>query len=144
MKYILLFFVGVVLCVPVSVLAVEACAKLDSNTVCTTIADDYNLSDARVDCNGTFVRLIGMCVQNTGTRDVSVRDYLTISATVANNYRCWCMLAEPVTSKWVLRAEYDDVSKCRRQCNIGCKNAFIYNNSVDQTFRKTVMSNLIR
>ena len=61
MKYILLFFVGVVLCVPVSVLAVEACAKLDSNTVCTTIADDYNLSDARVDCNGTFVRLIGMC-----------------------------------------------------------------------------------
>lgn len=129
---------------PVSVWAVGSCIKLNPDTVCTSIWDDYNLSDSRVDCDGTFVRLMGMCVQNTGTKDVSVRDYLTTSTTLANNYRCWCMMAEPLRSKWVLRAVYESASDCRYQCNIGCKNAFKYNNDEDKTFRTTMMSNLIQ
>ena len=144
MKRNFLFLAILCSVVPISVLAVSSCIKLNPSTVCTSIWDDYNLSDSRVDCDGTFVRLMGMCVQNTGTADVSVRDYLTTSTTLANNYRCWCMMAEPVPSKWVLRAVYENASDCRRQCNIGCKNAFLYDNAGDKSFRKTLMSNLIQ
>ena len=130
--------------VPMSVLAVSSCIKLNPSTVCTSVSGTYNHSDSSVNCDGIIVRFMGMCVQNTGTADVSVRDYLTTSTTLANNYRCWCMMAEPVPSKWVLRAVYENASDCRRQCNVGCKNAFLYDNAGDKSFRNTVMSNLIQ
>ncbi|MBR4892275.1 MAG: hypothetical protein IKZ34_03805 [Alphaproteobacteria bacterium] len=144
MRYKLLYLVAFVALVAVPAFAVTGrCVKLNPNTVCAPIWDDYNQSDSRVDCDGTVVQLIGMCAQNTGTADVSVRTYLTTSTTLANNYRCWCMMAEPMISKWVLRAVYDDVEDCKRSCNIGCKNAFKYDNEVDRTFRNTIMSNFI-
>ena len=144
MKRNFLFLFAFMFCVPTALLAVSGCIKLNPDTVCTSVSGTYNHSDSRVDCNGNVLRFVGMCVQNTGTKDVSVRDYLTTSTTLTNNYRCWCMMAEPVPSKWALRAVYDDAAACRRQCNVGCKNAFLYNNDEDKTFRKTIMSNLIQ
>ncbi len=144
MKYKQLIFLCIIFYMPASVWAVSSCVKLNQSTVCKTIWDDYNRSDASVDCEGTVIRLMGMCTNNTGTTDVSVRDYLSTSTTLTNNYRCWCMMAEPVPSRWVLRAVYENASDCRRQCNIGCKNAFLYDNDVDKLFRKTIMSNLIQ
>lgn len=143
MKRNFLFFIALCLVVSTAALAVDSCIKLNPDTVCTSVSGTYNHSDSRVDCDGAVIRFMGMCVQNTGTVDVSVRDYLTTSTTLGNNYRCWCMMAEPVPSKWVLRAVYENASDCRRQCNVGCKNAFIYNNSADKTFRTTMLSNLI-
>ena len=144
MKRKFLFLAILCFFAPMSVLAVNSCIKLNPDTVCTSISGSYNRSDTIVDCDGQQVSLVGFCAQNSGTADSSVRDSITTSTTQTKNYYCWCMMVEPVPSRWVLRANYTNVGSCRMQCNVGCRNAFIYDNTADRSFRSVIMSNLIQ
>ena len=142
-----LLFVAFFMCfvaVP-AIAAVSQCVKLNPDTVCTAVTGaKYNVADTTVKCNGQNVDLIGTCVSDTGTADVTVRDNISVSSTQTSNMHCWCMMIGPVPSRWVYRYKYPDAYNCKMQCAVGCNNAFIYNGSGDLSFRRAIMSNLIQ
>lgn len=143
MKRKLLFLAVLCSFAPMSVLAVSSCIKLNPDTVCTSISSNYNRSDSVLDCDGQQVKLVGVCAQNSGTADVSVLDTVSVNTTHTKNFYCWCMMVEPVATRWALRANYSNVGSCRKQCNVGCRNAFSYDNDGDRAFRNLIMSNIL-
>ena len=146
MKYKLLLNAFFMVFVGMPAFAVlNQCVKLNPETVCTAVTGRvYNVAETVVNCNEQRVELIGTCVSNSGTADVTVRDNITVSTTQTNNMHCWCMMIGPVPSRWVYRYKYPDAYNCKMQCAVGCNNAFVYNGSGDLSFRKVMMSNLIQ
>lgn len=140
MRYLFLIFL-IPLCAPA--FAISECVKLSAATVCSTNADCYNTSDCTVDCAGTNINLIGRCASNSGTADASTLSNLNISSTDSSNIHCWCASSYPVTSRWVMRYTYTSSSNCLTNCARGCRNAMIFNNASDTTFRTNLFNNLI-
>lgn len=126
-----------------SAYAVTHCVKLAANTVCTTSNDCYNTSDCTVSCNNVPVTIIGRCSSTSGTADSSVAANISTSSTTSNNIWCWCTLVSPVTTRWVLRFQYSSASYCASQCGRGCRNAMIFDNDSDKSFRSTLFNNII-
>lgn len=127
-----------------AVFASGYCVRLDPKTVCSSTADCYNTSDCVVDCGGVRVNLLARCVATGGTVDNTATDNLELSANYADNQQCWCAITYPVASKWVFRYVYDAENwNCQTNCARGCRNAFIFNEETDISFRDTIYSNLL-
>lgn len=119
------------------------CVRLDPRVVCTELDDCYNTSDCKFDCDGIIVNVVGQCVGTSGDADDSVANNIFIAADDSKNLHCWCALTQPVASKWVMRYTYRWTGECLENCSRGCRNAFVYDNEQDISFRDTMYSNLV-
>lgn len=140
------FYVGIVVIACLfctGVFATTRCVKLSAPTVCSTSADCYNTSDCTVDCDGVSTIVVGRCASTSGTADTSVATNISTSTTNTNNLNCWCALVSPVASKWVMRYVYTSATQCAYNCGRGCRNAMIFNNDMDVSFRTTLYSNIL-
>ena len=123
--------------------AVTQCIKLAVPTVCNTTNDCYNTSDCTVNCDTTTVTVVGRCSSSAGVVDTGVATNITINSTASSNIYCWCMMVAPAISKWVSRYTYTSADNCAINCARGCRNALIFDNDTDRSFRTTLFSNLL-
>ncbi len=123
--------------------AITECVNISATTVCETSDDCYNVSDCSINCRDLNVNIIGRCAETSGTADTSVSNDVSISSTDSANIHCWCALSHPIASKWIMRYTYHTADQCLINCARGCRNAMIYNNTTDTTFRTTMFNNLI-
>ncbi|MBR4891986.1 MAG: hypothetical protein IKZ34_02270 [Alphaproteobacteria bacterium] len=125
--------------------ALYQCLKLNPSTVCSAVTGRvYNVAETTVNCDNQQITMVGICGSNTGTADVTTRDNISVSTTNTSNIYCWCMMIEPVPSRWVYRYQYQDAYNCKMQCAVGCNNAFVYDGTGDRSFRSAMISNLIQ
>ena len=123
---------------------VSQCLDINSDVVCSTDDECYNVSDCAVDCNGVSVVLVGRCGNVSGVADKSFATDIVVDDDGEQNVFCWCMVLSPLMTKWVLRYEYGSGGMCAMYCARGCSNAFLFDEVADKTFRKTVFENVVQ
>ena len=124
-------------------MALRQCVNLNASMVCSGSISCYNVSDCVIDCGVEEVRFVGQCASTSGVADSSVVDGLQVSDTVSENMYCWCMMVQPVVSKWVLRYNYGSGGTCLTYCARGCANAFLFDEGTDSNYRRAVLGNLM-
>lgn len=138
---IFLFIIILLFCTNVH--ALTQCIKLAASTVCATSDDCYSTSDCTVDCDGTTVNIVGRCASTSGTADTDSATNISTSGTTSENLYCWCKMTAPAISKWIARYTYTSANMCAKNCARGCRNGMIFDNDMDQSFRKTMLNNLL-